>query len=301
MNGIVLYIRWLRIAIKQECYYIGSRERLKVRFGGRMAEQRHISIPKPFASGDAAEWFKRFEICCKANTWDDEIKALKLPTLLEGEALATWMELSTEEQGDYNAAKKKMTERMVPASFVSMDGFLKRSLRSGEALSLYLYELKRLLDQAMPGLDATARSPLLLHQFMEGIPTVVSRQLRAAGDVKELDTALERARTLMTLEDQGNARPVAAMEEKQGEKTQVQKLAHQIEVLTDQVAALSVRNERTVRCFCCGQPGHVERQCWKREGNAKCFSCGRLGHIARNCRQQGNDNGTPVEGNRRPQ
>ena len=45
--------------------------------------------------------------------------------------------------------------------------------------------------------------------------------MRAAGDVKELDTALERARALMTLEDQGNARPVAAMEEKQGEKTQV--------------------------------------------------------------------------------
>ena len=53
----------------------------------------------------------------------------------------------------------------------------------------------------MPGLDATARSPLLLHQFMEGLPTVVSRQLRAAGDVKELDMALERARTLMTLEE----------------------------------------------------------------------------------------------------
>eukprot|EP00731_Ephydatia_muelleri_P019885 Em0012g710a len=118
-----------------------------------------------------------------------------------------------------------------------MDGFLKRRLRSGEALSLYLYELKRLLDQAMPGLDATARSPLLLHQFMEGLPTVVSKQLRAAGDVKDLDTALERARTLMTLEE--GSTTVAAMEEKLREETQVQKLAHQIKLLTEQVAALS--------------------------------------------------------------
>ena len=82
MTGVVLYIRWLRIAIKQllECYYTGRREPLNIRFGGRMAEQCHISIPKPFASGDAVEWFKRFEICCNANTWDNEIKALKLPT-----------------------------------------------------------------------------------------------------------------------------------------------------------------------------------------------------------------------------
>ncbi|KAL5503414.1 hypothetical protein EMCRGX_G010362 [Ephydatia muelleri] len=81
-----------------------------------MAEQRHVSIPKPFASGDAGEWFKRFEICCKANAWDEKAKVLKLPTLLEGEALATWMELSEDEQGDYGAAKQKMIERMVPVS-----------------------------------------------------------------------------------------------------------------------------------------------------------------------------------------
>ncbi|KAL5481615.1 hypothetical protein EMCRGX_G021810 [Ephydatia muelleri] len=88
-----------------------------------MAEQRHVSIPKPFASGDAGEWFKRFEICCKANAWDEKAKVLKLPTLLEGEALATWMELSEDEQGDYGAAKQKMIERMVPASFVSWTDF----------------------------------------------------------------------------------------------------------------------------------------------------------------------------------
>ena len=49
-----------------------------------MAEQRHVSIPKPFASGDAGEWFNHFEIYCKANAWDEKAKVLKLPTLLEG-------------------------------------------------------------------------------------------------------------------------------------------------------------------------------------------------------------------------
>ena len=56
----------------------------------------HVSIPKSFCEGDAREWFQRFEICAAANQWDGAKKALKLPTLLEGEALAIWLELSTE-------------------------------------------------------------------------------------------------------------------------------------------------------------------------------------------------------------
>ena len=49
-----------------------------------MSQQRHISIPNPFSTGNAIEWFKRFELCCKANNWDANMQAIKLPTLLEG-------------------------------------------------------------------------------------------------------------------------------------------------------------------------------------------------------------------------
>ena len=41
----------------------------------------------------------------------------------------------------------------------------KRKILPGEAISLYLHELKMLLDQAMPGLAAEAKQQLLLHQF----------------------------------------------------------------------------------------------------------------------------------------
>ena len=36
------------------------------------------------------------------------MKGLKLPTLLEGEALAVWMELSETEKEDYTSAKTQM-------------------------------------------------------------------------------------------------------------------------------------------------------------------------------------------------
>ena len=66
----------------------------------------HFSVPKSFSSGDAAEWFKRFDICSAANKWSEETKALKFPTLLEGEALAIWLALDEDVQKEYDHACK---------------------------------------------------------------------------------------------------------------------------------------------------------------------------------------------------
>ena len=47
--------------------------------------------------------------------------------------------------------------------FVSLDTFHCRKLRPGKALSVFVHEFKKLLDLAMPDLDAAARDRLLLH------------------------------------------------------------------------------------------------------------------------------------------
>ena len=78
-----------------------------------MAE-RHISLPKPFSSGDVEDWFQRFDICARANGWEAGTKAKKLPTLLEGDALAVWLELTQEQQDDYAVTKKAMERRCYP-------------------------------------------------------------------------------------------------------------------------------------------------------------------------------------------
>ena len=36
----------------------------------------YVSVPKLFALGDAAKWFKIFEICSRANEWDEATKAV---------------------------------------------------------------------------------------------------------------------------------------------------------------------------------------------------------------------------------
>ena len=161
---------------------------------------KHVSLPHVFSDGDPVEWFKRYDICCKANGWDDDARVAKLPTLLEGEALAIWSELSEQDQSAYSMARRRIKEKMAPIGFLSLSGFNQRKLQPGETLSIYLHELKRLLDQAMPNLASAMRNQLLCHQFINGIPAKTSRQLRASGEIDNLEKVLERTKLLMTLD-----------------------------------------------------------------------------------------------------
>ena len=99
--------------------------------------------------------------------------------------------------------KQMVTSKLTPASFVTLDEFHRRKLLPGEVLSVFIHHLKKLLLQALPDLDATTRDQLLLHQFVAGLPQAVSRQLRATGEAKDLAATMERARLLISLDDQG--------------------------------------------------------------------------------------------------
>ena len=59
---------------------------------------------------------------------------------------------------------------------------------------MFVLELKKLLDQATLNLDPSTREQLLLHQLLSGLPNTVSRKLRATGEMKTLQTAVDRVR-----------------------------------------------------------------------------------------------------------
>ena len=202
---------------------------------------------------------------------------------------------------------------MAPQSFVSLDGFHKRRLHPGEPISVYVHELKKLLDHAMPTLDTEARDQLLLHQFLAGIPRDISKPIRAASDVKTIDQATERARLLMAVDsDAPPPAPVAAMSNSTVCSSQLQELQGQISELTEQVAMLSTRRSAprsTVRCHNCGGIGHMRRECPTRrrvQDGRRYFNCGSPSHLLRTCpvprrsNLQGNDRGTTAPGNSCP-
>ena len=186
---------------------------------------------------------------------------------------------------------------MAPVKFLSLGDFHARLLRPGESLSVFLHELKRLLDQAMPEAEAATRTQLVLHQFITGLPVHVSKQLRATGEVSDLDKVLERAQLLLTIEKQEKSAAIEAKEE----PSEVEALREQISALTEQVSALVTRHpatrpNRPQLCYRCHQPGHLQQQCPK---SRECFVCGHPGHIAKDC-QSGNGRGAFRQGQGRP-
>ena len=259
-----------------------------------MSSVTHSSLLKTVDTGKAFEWCQRVEICCRANGWDNDKMALKLPTLLEGEALAIWLELTEEEQKDYAVTKKKIIDTIKPMSFISLDDFHKRVLRPAESLSLYVHELKQLLNQAMPEISAQTTEQLLLHQFLTGLPHEVSKQLRATGATDTVKTVLARAKILMTVEQHTPVNPVAAAQP--NPTTELHQLQQQVTELTAQVAALTTRQansktppeNRPPRCFACNRVGHLQYNCPTRRNPRFCFTCGQQGHGWRTC-PQGND------------
>ena len=190
---------------------------------------------------------------------------------------------------------------MSPVQFVSIDDFHRQKLLPSESLSVFAHELKRLMDQAMPDEDAATRKQLLIHQFLTGIPDKVSKQLRAAGEIDDLERIIQQAKLLMTLEQSEKTAAIGKQLTVQ-QNDAMEALKEQVAALTEQVAALAT-NKQTSRqlsrllCFRCNQPGHMQRNCLNKF--RQCFVCGRVGHIVSECRS-GNDNGAPRMGWRRP-
>ena len=69
-----------------------------------------------------------------------------------------------------------------------------------QSIITFRTRLKQKLQHTMPDISSATRNQLLLHQFLAGLSVQICKQLRAAGDVTSMETMLERAQLLMSLE-----------------------------------------------------------------------------------------------------
>ena len=231
-----------------------------------MANVKLTDIMRPFdGSGSIVEWMEKFDLLVKLR----DLKGAEtiLPMFLEGTALSVYSELSETQKQNLQSIKDSLMNAFSVNPFRAYEQFAKRVWRD-EPVDVYMAELRKLARLA-----GISSDKLLLRAFVTGLPSVVSRELRATSGIESmaLSTLVERARALMSeLVEHPCAAAALRPTVSGARKGAVER-------------PFIVKDER--KCFGCGGP-HLVRNCPKKDvivKEVKCWTCGGVGHLSRVC------------------
>ena len=219
-----------------------------------------------------SEWLEKLEVVCEL------IGATALhsivPLRLKDGAFAVYQQLTVEQKRNYKEIKKALTSAFALDKFQAYEHFVERKMQSGEAVDVYLAELRRLAS-----LFGGVSDEALGCAFVAVLPQATRQALRAGARIEHMSLTelLHRARALLVEEDAGSAAVASAAG---GERC----------------ARKAVSD--AIVCYSCGQANHLSRDCLARknvrsprfrgQGNMRCFRCSRRGHVASACPENGN-------------
>ena len=176
--------------------------------------------------------------------------------------------------------KRLLIEKLRPSGFVAFAEFQARMLRPGETALLYVHELKRLLEDAMPNLDADSQDRILFQQLLAGLPDDCSRALRAIPEIKTTAEAVSLARLLMMVSHQASVPTVASVNAGKilRQPVAINTLQGHVRHLTEQMSSLVDRLDGLSVAAVNPLMGGLSL--------GASLKCHRTGHVSRNCRHQ---------------
>ncbi|CAE1293201.1 CNBP [Acanthosepion pharaonis] len=228
-----------------------------------MAKVRISSdIIKPFSGqGDVVAWLKKVRLMARLQQVDDV--ASLLPLYLEGDALALYMEMEEEDQGNIDLIEARLKQAFTDDAF-SAYRKLTMVRWTGERVDVYANKVRQFVR--LTGFEGAEMERLTKLAFIMGFPDVISLELRQAPNVEALTVGkfLARARVLTTTGNESQnvvvavrpPRSVGASPTKSGPRT-------------------------SVTCYRCSIKGHMAKDC--RKCGTCCYQCGEFGHWARDC------------------
>ena len=152
-----------------------------------------------------------------------------------------YLELGDAARANYSSIVTALKGEFMPveARFKALKDFESRKQLPGESPHVFLFNLKKLLAHAMPEISGEAKEALLLHHFLEGLPSNMGQQLRIIPEIKTVDQALARARLLSASSDSVCVAPVVTQDSDK-ESHQLAGIESTLSQISERLTALEV-------------------------------------------------------------
>lgn len=206
-------------------------------------------IPEYDGTGDVVSWLMRAEMLCQLKGVAAEAV---IPLRLAGGAFHVWSQLPATDRCSLEAVRGALYSAFALDQYAAYEAFAARRLMPGEAADVFLADLRRLAT-LFGGLPDRA----LVCAFVAGLPDTVRQTIRAGSRAEgsDLTTVLARARAVLSDERFSAAavprRAAAPPSDLRSEPPRVR----------------PPRALRQLRCWTCGEPGHIAARCQRQPGN----------------------------------
>ena len=199
------------------------------------------TIPEYDGSTNVVEWLEQASLLCSLR--NVSLMAV-LPTRLRGGAFAVWSRMSPATRHDLQCVKAKLFKAFALDPFAAQAELVRRHLRPGESADVFLAALQQLAE-LMGGLPEKTIAIF----FVNGLPEAVRAAVRdGIDDAKfNLEQILDKARSVLSRADVTDVATVAAVRGPPPQRSGG--------------GRGPARQRGPVRCWQCGQLGHIARLC----------------------------------------
>jgi len=236
---------------------------------------------------DVVAWLERAKLI--AETSNEELVDV-FPMVLDGYAFTIWNNLGKVDKGKLESVEMALVNAFSKNSFEAFTELKSMIWREGGKIEEMAAEMRRLCVKA----KLPDQGMLFKCFFMSALPSGVRGQLQTLIDFDEIndDDIVKKAKSLIG--EKALTCEVMAVRHKQqtfrerggvnlGKVDSDQKPQRLYDESLDQAGVNRLKNSlpfQNVRCYSCGQNGHVARYCSK---GKRCYRCGKVGHFGFSC------------------